>query len=313
VVTDPATPERIRGLLGSVAAIKAYGQAHGLKPTRNYSRYADLSRPAAVWVVEACAPLAFEAKRWRFPIVGSTPYLGFFDEGQAREFAESLREREGLDVEVRGASAYSTLGWFEDPVLSTMIPRGDEAQGALADAVLHESVHATLYLKDQSAFDESLASFVADRLTVSWLEGALGADAPETKAWVAAKTRERALAERFNRAFAELDSLYRSRASDDEKRAGKARTLAAVREDLGLLRPLNNATLSGWQTYETGTAAFERLWRSCNGSWPRFLAALGTLTETDFQRLQQADLDDLLDRLAARGASRAAPGSPRFP
>jgi predicted aminopeptidase len=301
VVADPATPERTRDLLSSVQSIKAYGQAHGLKPTRSYARYSDLDRPAAVWVVQACAPLAFDVKRWQFPIVGSTPYLGFFDATAARDYADTLGAREGLDVEVRGASAYSTLGWFDDPVLSTMILPGDGAQSSLANVVLHESVHATLYVKNQSAFDESVASFVADRLTLSWLEGSFGRDASETRAWVVGSARERTYVERLHRAYSELDALYRSHASDADKRTAKARILAEVREELGLSQPLNNAALAGFKTYETGTPAFEGLLRACGGSWKRFLSVLGTLTETDFQRTQQGDFDAVIERLTARG------------
>src|SRR3972149_972032 len=170
-VADPRVPARIGRLLLSVRTIKAYARARGLRPTGNYESYADLRRSAAVWVVQGCAPLAFDVKRWRFPIVGTIPYLGFFDEGAARRYAGALARQEGLDVDVRVASAFSTLGWFHDPVLSTMIPGTDDALGELANVVLHESVHATLYVKDQSAFDESLASFVADRLTLPWLAG----------------------------------------------------------------------------------------------------------------------------------------------
>ncbi len=302
VAAHEVTP-RIARLLLSVRAIKAYGQAQGLRPTRNYDRYADLHRAAAVWVVQACAPLAFDVRRWRFPVVGSIPYLGFFDEAGAMPYARSLSEKEGLDVDVRGASAYSTLGWFRDPILSTMIPGGDEALGELANVVLHESVHATLYVNDQSAFDESLASFVADRLTLPWLAGALGPEAPETKAWVAAQARYRARVERLRRAYVELDALYRSKSNDAEKRAGKARVLAAVREELHLARPLNNAALAGYRTYDTGAPAFERLLEACGGSWPRLLTTLRTLRESDFAHPQQEEFEDVVDRLTLRGCA----------
>jgi predicted aminopeptidase len=315
VVAEGRAPARIARLLLTVRAIKAYGRAHGLTPTGNYGRYADLHRPAAVWVVQGCAPLAFDVKRWSFPVVGSIPYLGFFDEGDARRYADSLAREEGLDVEVREASAFSTLGWFQDPVLSTMIPRGEEALGALANVVLHESVHATLYVKDQSAFDESLASFVADRLTLPWLESVLGKDAPETKEWARVHARHRARVARLHRAYVDLDRLYRSGESDSRKRAEKARMLEAVRRELGLTRPLNNAALAGYKTYDTGGPSFERLLGACRGSWPCFLEALSTLDEADFGRPQREDFEDVVDRLAAREAARGQldRGTSRFP
>jgi predicted aminopeptidase len=289
--------------------VKAFGEAHGLRPTASYDRYADLRRPAAVWVVQACAPLSFDVRRWRFPIVGSIPYLGFFDERAARRYAASLAAEEGLDVDVRGASAFSTLGWFDDPVLSTMIERGEAALGDLANVVLHESVHATLYVNDQSAFNESLASFVADRLTPRWLAAALGPGAPEATAWAAAHERQRARTRRLHDAWVELDALYRSGAADADKRAGKERILAALRAELRIARPINNATLAGYKTYDTGGPAFERLLAACGGSLPRFLRAL---RGAEFERPQQQQLDDVIDRLARGGCpqpGRRAPGS----
>ena len=299
-VADGALPPRTRRLLLAVPAMKAFGAAHGLRATRSYGRYADLRRPAAVWVVQACAPLSFEVRTWRFPVVGSMPYLGWFDLGAARRHAASLAEG-GLDVWVRGAEAYSTLGWFPDPVLSTMIGEGDEALGDLANVVLHESVHATVYVSGQSVLDESLASFVADRLTPVWLAEAAGASSVEARAWRDAQARRRARAGRLHRAWAELDQLYRSAAGEDEKRAGKARILGALNAELRPRTPLNNAALAGLRTYESGTAAFERLLQACGGSFPRLLRAVGTLRPEDFSGPQQRDIDPVVDRLARAG------------
>jgi predicted aminopeptidase len=298
VMADRDTPERTRRMLGAVAAIKGYGHLQGLTPTRSYERYADLRRPAAVWVVQACAPLSFDVKRWSFPIVGSVPYLGFFEEGAARRYAGELSKGEPLDVDVRTASAFSTLGWFRDPILSTMLGTGDGALGDLANVVLHESVHATVYVKDQSAFDESLASFVADELTPAALEALLGPGAQEATAWRASQARGRARVARLHDVYLELDALYRSAATDVDKLAAKVRILGAAQEELHLARPLNNAALAGYRAYDTGSAAFARLRGACGESWPRLLAAVRTLTPADFARPQQADFDDVVDRLA---------------
>ncbi|HEX9288186.1 MAG TPA: aminopeptidase [Anaeromyxobacteraceae bacterium] len=301
VVTDRDTPARTRRLLAAVRTIKAYGHAQGLKPTASYERYADLRRPAAAWVVQGCAPLSFDVKRWSFPLVGGVPYVGFFDERAARRYADALARDEGLDVDVRPASAFSTLGWFHDPVLSTMIGGGDEALGDLANVVLHESVHATLYVKDQSAFNESLASFVADRITQPWLASVLGPDAPETTAWVAAQARGRTRVERLHQAYVELEAVYRSGDGDAKKRADKERILEGARAELALARPLNNAALAGYRTYDTGVPAFERLLAACQGSWPRLFKALGTLDASHFGRPQQGDVEAVIDRVARSG------------
>ena len=306
VVASPDTPVQTKELLARVGDVKAWGRDQGLQPTKNYDRYTDLKRAAAVWVVQACAPLAFESKRWQFAIVGSVPYLGFFDEARARAYAAELARTEGLDVDVRGAAAYSTLGWFRDPVLSTMLSTDDDALGDLVNVVLHESVHATLYVKNQSAFDESLASFLGDHLTREWLVAHRGADARDTKAWLAAQERSRSRIARLHQVWVELDALYRSGVSEEEKRTGKARVIAEVTAELRLSRPLNNASLAGFETYATGTAGFARLLAAC-GTPRRMLRALRTVTDEDFGRPQQADFEPLLDGLAARACPRTGP------
>lgn len=303
---DPDVPERIRALLAKVPAIKRYGELNGLTPTENYERYADLKRPAAVWVVQGCAPLAFEPKRWSFPIVGTVPYLGYFDEASARATAAQLAKDEPLDVTVRTAAAYSTLGWFKDPVLSTMIPEGPEAFGELANVILHESVHATVYVPSQSAFNESLASFIADELTWRLVVGRSGLQSPEARAWLEGEARSQRFGRAAHAAYEDLDALYRSSASDDEKRAKKAARLEALSRELGTRRRFNNADLAGFRTYDTGRPAFERLMRACGGL-PGVLAAVKTLTPKDFPEPQANDFTAVVDALAARGCPSRAP------
>ncbi len=300
VKEDPSVPPRIRALLSKVPAIKRYGQLNGLTPTGNYERYADLHRPAAVWVVQGCKSLSFEPKRWAFPIVGTVPYLGFFNPEAARSFAADLaKEERDLDVTVRTASAYSTLGWFKDPVLSTMIPEGPEAFGELANVILHESVHATIYVKNQSAFDESLASFVADELTWLLVVGRSGLQSEEAKAMIAGDERAARFVKEMHLAYEELDAIYRSARSDSEKFALKEARLTVLQQTLGLRRRFNNADLAGSRTYDTGRPAFERLRRACGGL-PKFLAAVRSLKEKDFQTPQQQDFDQVIDGLRTR-------------
>lgn len=304
VLADPQTPPRVRALLARVEGVKDWGQAQGLKPTRNYDRYVDLHRPAAAWIVQACAPLAFEVQRWQFPIVGSVPYLGFFDVAEARRFAAELAASAPLDVDVRGASAYSTLGWFRDPVLSTMLGQGGEALGDLVNVILHESVHATLYVRNQSAFDESLASFVADRLTLQWLREKRGPESADTTAWVGAQQASQARLAKLRAAWLELDALYRSSAPEADKRREKLRILGALQAALGASRLLNNAALAGFKAYSTGAAAFTALLEACGGKWPRFFAALGRLRDEDFGRPQLEAFDGVVPSSCEPGARR---------
>ena len=300
VKEDASVPPGVRALLAKVPAIKRFGQLNGLTPTDNYTRYADLHRPAAVWVVQGCKSLAFEPRRWSFPIVGSVPYLGYFAEDRARAFARELAAQEpDLDITVRTASAYSTLGWFKDPVLSTMIPEGPEAFAELANVILHESVHATVYVKNQSAFDESLASFIADELTWLLVVGRSGLSSDEARSWIAGEERGARFVKALHQAYEELDAIYRSARSDEEKRSLKEARLGELQRSLGLRRRYNNADLAGYRTYDTGGVAFARLRKACGGL-PKFLAAVRSLRETDFTSPQQQQFDDVVDALAAR-------------
>jgi predicted aminopeptidase len=297
VVADPRSPPELQKLLGLVPEMKAYGESMGLAPTENYARYTDLHRGAAVWVVQACHPLRFEPKRWSFPIAGTVPYLGFFDETTAQEYARQIAQTEQLDTDVRGASAYSTLGWFKDPVLSTMISDGPDALGWLAATVLHESVHATLYVPGQSSFDESLASFVGDKLALQWLARRFGASSRELRSYSTAAARGVARVARLHQAYEDLDAVYRSELPEAQKRARKAELIAALKAELNTRRELNNATLFGFRTYDTGGPAFERLLERCGGDVRELLKVVRRLSPSSFPTSQMEDFSPVVDAL----------------
>ncbi|WP_437597430.1 aminopeptidase [Sorangium sp. So ce590] len=285
-VGDARRPWRTRALLREVPHIKRFGERHGLTPTGNYRTYVELDRPAAVWVVSACEPLRFRSKTWSFPIVGNVPYVGWFDLKEAKAFAAPLKA-DGWDVDVRPAGAYSTLGWLEDPVLSTMISSGDEALGELANVVLHESLHATLYVKGQTRLNESLASFVGDELAKVYLDERLGPFSAEKTAYMREQERSEARARALHDAYVHLNRLYASPASDAEKRAEKKAVLARLKEDIGARRPLNNASLVQFRVYNSGTPELQALLSTCGGSWPRFLGALRKLEGHRFSAPQE--------------------------
>jgi predicted aminopeptidase len=224
--------------------------------------------------VSACEELSFTSKVWRFPIAGSFPFLGWFDLDAAKEFAASLKA-EGWDVDVRGASAYSTLGWFRDAILSTMIREGEEAMGELVNVVLHESVHATLYVDGQSHFNESLAEFVAGRLTPKYLEQRGYAE--EARAYARAVEAGASRERKFHEAYDRLSALYGSSRSREEKLAEKERVFASLKDELKIKRELSNASLVQFRTYHVGGAEFAALLDRCGGDWNRFWSALRKL------------------------------------
>jgi len=273
LVRDRRLAPRERRLVTEVPAIKRYGEAHGLTPTKNYAKYARLDRDAAVWVVSACEPLRFRSKTWWFPIVGSITYTGWFKKDAAdREGADLAKD--GWDVDVRPAGAYSTLGWFDDPLLSTMIESGDDARGELANVILHESTHATFYVPNQSRLDESVASFVGDTLTLSYLHEAVGEGAKETRAYEEEEARRVAREAVLRETYVELEKLYASSRPVGEKRAEKARILASARARTNARRPITNATLVQFATYHSGEAELAQLYEHCGKDVRRMLAAL---------------------------------------
>jgi predicted aminopeptidase len=290
-IRDETTPPHIRSLLSEVPKMKAFGERFGMKPTRNYEEYVKLDRDAVVYVVSACHPLKFEPKEWKFPIVGGFPYLGWYARDDAERYAAKLRAEE-FDVDVRGAPAYSTLGWFRDPILSTMIVEGDGAVGDLTEVVLHESLHATRYINHQAFFNESLANFVSEGLTPLYLAETRGKDSPELKTYRAALIRQEKYFARMHEAYEELDRVYRGSESDEQKRNRKSEILDRLKTDLKWRadRTLNNATLLGFREYSGNREIWERLFAKCGKDWPRFLEALSRIDSDSFSGSQTKDL-----------------------
>jgi predicted aminopeptidase len=293
---------RTRELLAQVAPIKRFGERYGLRPTRNYQRYVRINRPAVVWVVSACHPLAFRPRAWKFPIVGSITYTGWFDEGEAREYAGTLA-RKGWDVDVRSSQAYSTLGWFDDPILSTMISPYDDALGELADVVLHESLHATFYVPNQSTLNESVASFFGDELAARYLDEALGPDSTAKREFLDSRRRGERRGEAMKKAHHDLAKLYASSLSRDEKLAEKRRITEDLRARLHVKRPVTNATLIQYQTYGSGKAEMVELLQTCGGSFPRMLRTLERVRPIAARSPAHTDPAVLLRPLIAGGCS----------
>ena len=303
---------RIKELLRKVPEIKAFGEGFGIRATGNYRSYVNLDRDALVYAVSACESLEFRTRKWDFPILGSVPYLGFFHREDALHYADELRaearreaERKGLeptfgliDVDVRNVPAYSTLGWFPDPLVSSMIPEGDDALGELAETVLHESLHATLYIPHQSSFNESLATFVGQSLADRYLREHYGEEAAPTRAYRLGNARSKEVSAAFASTAAELKTLYASEKSRADKLTAKEKILTALRERYRLRRPPNNASLSQYLTYSEGTAPFRNFFESkCASDWRRFLASVSRLKPDSFPEPQTENIEPVLRTL----------------
>ncbi len=289
VLAEEETPERVKRLLRLVSEVKLFGETRGLKATPNYTDYVRWDDVAVTWIVSASKPYAFQPKVWSFPVVGSFTYVGWFDRARAQKFADE-EALQGWDTDVRGASAYSTLGWFRDPVISTMFREGDAEIGDFSHLLLHESVHATLYFENQSSLNESMAEFIADRITPDFLDQRFGPKSVERAAFDKLQRDSKMRGERMKSAYEELEKLYGSGASDDIKAKEKLRIFSALESALGTKRKLNNASLIQFKTYGTGERAFDLLWKRVGGDLRVFLQEASRLKDSKTET-QRDDLD----------------------
>lgn len=294
------TDTRTRVLLDEVRHIRRYARSHGLAPGGSYRNYVPLNRPAVVWFLAASRPLSLEPKLWHFPVVGSFPYTGWFDPREARKIAAMLR-RQGWETFLRPVSAYSTGGWFRDPVVSSMFSPREDALRTLANVLLHELTHANILMNDQSTYNESLASFVGDTMAEQYLLERFGPDSAELAAYRLELVEDRRRGARMAAAYEELDALYRGKLPDAEKLTRKRQLLAAVDAELELAFRPNNASLLGFKTYNAGLPEFAALYQACAQEWPRFFAAVRTLEAKDFPEPQEEDIGPIIARLAGAG------------
>lgn len=307
VVRDPSTSIRVAAMLAEIPQIKQYGRSYGLRINRNYSTYAALGRPAAVWFVGAADPLAFKPRQWCFPIAGCFAGLGWFDEDDGIAHKLAL-DAEGYDTIIRPAAAYSTGGWFPDPVLSTMLGGGNDALPGLANVILHESVHATVLIPDEPFFNESFASYIADALTDHWIAVRFGPGSPEDLAWTLGQAIRLPVVARLLDAYQQLKRVYDGPGPRDQKLAAKARIIDDLVADLHLRRRPNNASLTETRVYNGGHAALLDAHRAC-GDLRSLVLAGQTLSRRDFARTLQDDLVPIGKLLAERCQRAATPGS----
>ena len=251
----------LKSRLLQVQAIRAFATRElGLPDNGSYTRYTELNRPYVVWNVVATPELSLNPRQWCFAIVGCVSYRGYFNEQEARSEAERLVAR-GDDVSLGGVSAYSTLGWFDDPVLSTFV-RYRETE--LARLLFHELAHQVVYVKDDTAFNESFAVAVEEEGMRRWIKAQAGrTDAGQLAEEVARARRLKAEFRSIVRSTRDhLRELYASRVSETEKRARKQAIFAEMREQYEHAK-------AGW----SGLAAYDRFFnREANNA---AIAAVG--------------------------------------
>jgi len=258
-----------------------------LPDNRSYRTYADIGRPYVVWNVVAAPELSVEPKHWCFPIAGCVAYRGYFKEKKARAFAAQLAKR-GFDVTVGGVPAYSTLGKFSDPILSSMMRYGDTE---LAGIVFHELAHQLLYVKNDSEFNEAFATTVEDVGLERWLTAQGHPD--RMQEFLAEQGKERAFIELFARTREQLAHLYASKTPEAQMRERKADLFAQLTQQARELQRqqgnryyepwlkegLNNAHLVSIATYYQCVPGFHRLLADQGGDLVRFYAAARALSK----------------------------------
>ncbi len=300
LTVDSLTPEE-ETRLRMVARIKSFGEQElGLKETENYESVYLGSPNRPIYTISASPKDRLTRKTWWFPIIGDLPYLGFFDLDRAREKKAQL-EAEDLDVSMGVADAYSTLGWFKDPVTLNLL------QGStpdLAETILHEMTHTTLYLKGQSAFNEGLAVLVGKVGAYQFFEQYVGPSHPFTAYAKAAIDDERIFSNYIGSLMNELEALYGSPFSDDEKLTGRKQIFARSLEEFNGLkkrfqtnqfsgfgqRPLNNAYVLAVGLYHRHFHLFESVLQRKGGSIRDTLSFFKTLSRTSDDVMQETEV-----------------------
>jgi len=283
-VADPATaPELKRRLELTVAARRFAFETLALARSSAYTTWTPVKGPALTWLVSASERARLKAYEFRFPFVGKFPYKGHFRRDLADAEAASLEEK-GWDATVSGAAAYKTPLPISDPIPSTLFAYED---GDLAETLIHELAHGTVYFKDNTEFDEAVASWIGARGAEAFFLARDGADSPALKEWRAGKAEGEKRDALYRELKDRLAALYGGPGSDAEKletrkavfdwaRAeAKARGLAPLRE------PLNNAVVLARALYAPDPAPFDALFAKCGRDWPKTVAALKALDRKD--------------------------------
>ena len=295
IAADEEAPEEDRLFVQRVENIRRFAiEDLGLKESKNYTRYVELGRDYLAAIVSASAKDSFTRHEWWFPVVGRVPYKGFFNAEDARKERKKL-EKKDLDVWIRGVDAFSTLGWFRDPLYSYM---KNYSERSLADLIIHELLHATVYLKSHSQFNEELAEFIGTegaRLYIEKLragaKGSLsaGEDSAETRLNESdAKTDGETFRAFIRGLIEELDLMYKSEISRDEKLRRKEEIISEAKQkfkenyDTMFLTenyrnftdlPVNNAYLELYRLYYGEDLYFKELYEKSGSDLPRFIAA----------------------------------------
>jgi predicted aminopeptidase len=309
-IADPGTSSKLRLRLETARQIRRFAVSEMALPDNDsYKKYTALKRKYVLWNVVATPELSLKPLTWCFPVAGCVNYRGYYNKEAAEAYALELKA-DGNDVEVGGVPAYSTLGWFSDPLISTFINYPD---AELARMIFHELAHQIVYAPGDSQFNESFASTVEEVGVERWMDR-FGNQAMRD-GYARYKSRKHdflALLLKYRKALEQNYAVVDR--SDNEKRAVKARLFMELKDEYQVLKgnwggyagydrffdqPLSNAHLASIATYEDFVPAFRTMLRR-EGSFPRFYKAVKRLAELD-----RADRHRIL-----KGLAPPAPSAP---
>ena len=301
-LADQNTDAKLRLRLATARQIRTFAvQELDLPDNNSYKNYAALARPFVLWNVVAAPELSLKPIQWCFPVAGCVSYRGYYSKEDAAAYGRELRA-EGNDVQVGGVPAYSTLGWFDDPLISTFIYYPD---AELARLLFHELSHQVVYVAGDSQFNESFASAVEEAGVERWLSG-YGNQAMRDN-YIKFSGRKKQFLQLLLDCRSALEANYASKTSDNAKRAEKARLFQKLKDDYVVLKeswggfagydrffaePLSNAHLAAIATYNDYIPAFRAL-LAREKTFPRFYAAA--------KALAALDKDERRERLARLG------------
>lgn len=265
LLADPQYPDSLKAKLLLIKEIRKYAiDSLGLNDSPNYQAVYDLKGKPTAYVVQGCEKYRIKKYLWKFPVVGALPYKGYFDEADAKKEAQWL-EDQGYDVRIANPSGWSTMGWFKDPVLSSMLKR-DEA--FLAELIIHELTHSTIFIKNNSELNENIADYVGENGAKCYLTSKYGDTARVIGRYIDIIADNEHLAEYYIMGAHQLDSLYTSDrflALDDAgKETEKQAFIGEIVENVdtlalrvinpsklkdGRLKGINNTFFTGYMTY----------------------------------------------------------------
>ena len=274
-----------------IQAVKHYGEVTlGLKKTKNYSAFLEVKGPI-LYVLTACEKDKLQLHSWKFPIVGKVTYRGFFTQEDALNEQRSL-EGKGYDSFLQSARAYSTLGWLRDPIFSSMLGSSD---AALANLILHEMTHATIYVKGHTDFNEQVATFVGNQGSVDFLSEWYGPRSSQVEEALAYQNDDLLFSQWIDQACRRLSDFYAREIPREEKLKGREAIFRSIQEQFKEMEvqfktgtyagfekvELNNAVLLAHRQYLHRLEKFETLYQHLGGNLSKVIGFLKNIKTTE--------------------------------